>query len=265
MTSNKQFKPKKDDIHISLFNFVDIRKEKKASLHCNVFTFYKKGNQPEKPAAIASVTVSVRVRGSPSTPSTATPRISLVGIAVEDEAAAQRSMFLALFRLHGGVAIPCQLPSYRGEQVAPTKGTIVQSLEFGHLKRRCADVPVRGLERLIMVGFALIPLRAYDLLETVYLPPRDSGKMISDTQNLGNLTSGGEQEISNPWGSIENSKTLGDQPKLSKRVSDKFERGMEKTKVAASAGMKKVKEGTTVSVNWMKVKYNKHKLTNAKK
>ncbi|KAH0684435.1 hypothetical protein R3W88_010572 [Solanum pinnatisectum] len=71
--------------------------------------------------------------------------------------------------------------------------------------------------------------------------------------------------MSNPWGSIENSKTLGDQPKLSKRVSDKFERGMEKTKVAASAGMKKVKEGTTVSVNWMKVKYNKHKLTNAKK
>lgn len=34
-------------------------------------------NQPANPAAIASVTGSVRVRGSPSTPSTATPRISL--------------------------------------------------------------------------------------------------------------------------------------------------------------------------------------------
>ncbi|MCE3214611.1 hypothetical protein HAX54_052864, partial [Datura stramonium] len=51
--------------------------------------------------------------------------------------------------------------------------------------------------------------------------------------------------MSNPWGGSEDSKTLGDRPKLSKRVSDKFERGMEKTKVAASAGMRKVKEGTT--------------------
>ncbi|OIT05684.1 hypothetical protein A4A49_17534 [Nicotiana attenuata] len=66
--------------------------------------------------------------------------------------------------------------------------------------------------------------------------------------------------LNNPWSSEDPNRQLGERPKLSKRVSDKFERGMEKTKVAASAGMKKVKEGTTVSVNWMKVKYNKHKL-----
>ncbi|KAK4373213.1 hypothetical protein RND71_008597 [Anisodus tanguticus] len=76
--------------------------------------------------------------------------------------------------------------------------------------------------------------------------------------------------MSNPWGGngtngCTDPKTLGDKPKMSKKVSEKFERGMEKTKVAASAGMKKVKEGTTISVNWMKVKYNKHKLANAKK
>lgn len=71
--------------------------------------------------------------------------------------------------------------------------------------------------------------------------------------------------MGNPWGSVDNSKTLGDRAKLSKKLSDKFERGMEKTKVVASAGLKKVKEGTSVSVNWMKLKYNKRKLTNASK
>lgn len=56
-------------------------------------------------------------------------------------------------------------------------------------------------------------------------------------------------------------KRLGNKPKLSRRVSEKFEVGMEKTKIAASAGMRKVKEGASVSANWFKVKYNKNKLT----
>lgn len=45
--------------------------------HLEETFFFFASNQSEKPAAIASVTVSVRVRGSPSTPSIATPRISL--------------------------------------------------------------------------------------------------------------------------------------------------------------------------------------------
>ncbi|KAK4358188.1 hypothetical protein RND71_023798 [Anisodus tanguticus] len=56
-------------------------------------------------------------------------------------------------------------------------------------------------------------------------------------------------------------KRLGNKPKLSRRVNEKFEVGMEKTKIAASAGMKKVKEGASVSANWIKVKCNKNKLT----
>ncbi|MCD7462569.1 hypothetical protein HAX54_048819, partial [Datura stramonium] len=47
-------------------------------------------------------------------------------------------------------------------------------------------------------------------------------------------------------------KRFGDKPKLSRRVSEKFEVGMEKTKIAASAGMKKVKHGATASANWFK-------------
>lgn len=41
--------------------------------------FFFSNNQAPKAAAIASVTGSVRVTGSPSTPATATPRISLHG------------------------------------------------------------------------------------------------------------------------------------------------------------------------------------------
>lgn len=55
-------------------------------------------------------------------------------------------------------------------------------------------------------------------------------------------------------------KRLGGKPKLSRRVSEKFEVGMEKTKMAASAGMKKVKQSASVSANWIKVKCNKNKL-----
>lgn len=57
-------------------------------------------------------------------------------------------------------------------------------------------------------------------------------------------------------------KRLGGKPKLSRRVSEKFEVGMEKTKIAASAGMKKMKHGASVGVNWIKVKCNKNKLSN---
>ncbi|KAL8552717.1 hypothetical protein ACS0TY_001416 [Phlomoides rotata] len=63
----------------------------------------------------------------------------------------------------------------------------------------------------------------------------------------------------------------GPSPKLSSRVSDKFDRtkeaaaaGMEKTKEVASVGVektkvaaKKVKQGASTSVNWLKIKYSK--------
>ncbi|EYU22459.1 hypothetical protein MIMGU_mgv1a017102mg [Erythranthe guttata] len=63
-------------------------------------------------------------------------------------------------------------------------------------------------------------------------------------------------------------------PKLSKKMSEKFERtkevastGFEKTKVVTAAGFektkvaaKKVKDGASVGVNWIKLKYNKSKL-----
>ncbi|GAA0174669.1 hypothetical protein Leryth_002259 [Lithospermum erythrorhizon] len=48
----------------------------------------------------------------------------------------------------------------------------------------------------------------------------------------------------------------GPAPKLTKKMSQKFE----KTKVVASAGMKKMKEGTASTVGWIKVKMNKNKL-----
>ncbi|PIN20316.1 hypothetical protein CDL12_06996 [Handroanthus impetiginosus] len=55
----------------------------------------------------------------------------------------------------------------------------------------------------------------------------------------------------------------GPAPKLSTRVSQKFERtkeaasaGVEKTKVAAN----KVKKGASAGVNWLKLKCNKTKL-----
>ncbi|KAG9134474.1 hypothetical protein Leryth_019935 [Lithospermum erythrorhizon] len=49
-------------------------------------------------------------------------------------------------------------------------------------------------------------------------------------------------------------------PKLSK----KFIQKLEKTKVAASTGMKKVKEGASHGVNRIKVKMNKEKLISQK-
>ncbi|KAL1539382.1 hypothetical protein AAHA92_28008 [Salvia divinorum] len=63
-------------------------------------------------------------------------------------------------------------------------------------------------------------------------------------------------------------------PKLSKKFSERFEKtkevtatGYEKTKVVAAVGFektkvaaKKVKDGATVGVNWIKLKYNKSKL-----
>lgn len=66
--------------------------------------------------------------------------------------------------------------------------------------------------------------------------------------------------MENPWGSPRNKKAsrepkrLGDPPqKLSRKVSEKYER----TKEAASVGMKKMKDGASTSVNWIKLKCNK--------
>lgn len=67
-------------------------------------------------------------------------------------------------------------------------------------------------------------------------------------------------------------------PKLSKKVSEKFGRtkevasaGVEKTKVVAAVGFektkvaaKKVKEGASIGVNWIKLKYNNTKLFHKK-
>lgn len=77
----------------------------------------------------------------------------------------------------------------------------------------------------------------------------------------------------NTWGAS-NDAAGGGAPKLSKKLSEKFGRtkevtaaGVEKTKVVAAVGYektkvaaKKVKEGATVGVNWIKLKYNKSKL-----
>ncbi|KAI3443924.1 hypothetical protein Pfo_000589 [Paulownia fortunei] len=76
--------------------------------------------------------------------------------------------------------------------------------------------------------------------------------------------------MDNPWGSShpKPERLGGPSPKLSTRVSEKFERtkevasaGMEKTKEVASAGVektkvgvKKVKEGASTGVNWLKLK-----------
>lgn len=56
----------------------------------------------------------------------------------------------------------------------------------------------------------------------------------------------------------------GPSPKLSSRVSDKFDRTKEATKEAAAAGVektkeaaKKVKSGASNGVNWVKLKYSK--------
>ncbi|VFQ93138.1 unnamed protein product [Cuscuta campestris] len=74
----------------------------------------------------------------------------------------------------------------------------------------------------------------------------------------------------NPWGgaggyrkAAEERPTRlgGPSPKLSRKMSEKFERGVEKTKVAAN----KVKEGASIGINWLKVKYNKHKLITCRK
>lgn len=51
----------------------------------------------------------------------------------------------------------------------------------------------------------------------------------------------------NPWGKAESNKSA----KFSRKLSEKFE----KTKHAASAGMKKVKRGTKIGINWLKLKY----------
>ncbi|KAK2994374.1 hypothetical protein RJ640_029489 [Escallonia rubra] len=48
----------------------------------------------------------------------------------------------------------------------------------------------------------------------------------------------------------------GGSSKLSRKVSEKFER----TKVVAASGVKKVKDGASVGVNWVKLKYHTHKL-----
>ncbi|GAA0156222.1 hypothetical protein Leryth_023850 [Lithospermum erythrorhizon] len=66
--------------------------------------------------------------------------------------------------------------------------------------------------------------------------------------------------MENPWGRKKNmgsTKRLGDpSPKLTKKMSEKFG----KTKEVASSGMKKMKEGTSNGVSWIKVKMNKNKL-----
>ncbi|KAM7464587.1 hypothetical protein LguiA_032708 [Lonicera macranthoides] len=51
----------------------------------------------------------------------------------------------------------------------------------------------------------------------------------------------------NPWGKPETNKSA----KFSRKLSEKFE----KTKHAASAGMKKVKRGTKIGIYWLKLKY----------
>ncbi|CAI9092813.1 OLC1v1028150C1 [Oldenlandia corymbosa var. corymbosa] len=72
----------------------------------------------------------------------------------------------------------------------------------------------------------------------------------------------------NPWSVVDEKKAaktpsrqpkrLGDpSPKLSRKVSEKFER----TKEVASAGMKKVKDGASTGIHWMKLKYNQTKLS----
>ncbi|CDP00224.1 unnamed protein product [Coffea canephora] len=74
----------------------------------------------------------------------------------------------------------------------------------------------------------------------------------------------------NPWSAANQNKAPksprqpkrlgGPSPKLSRKVSEKFER----TKEVASAGMKKVKEGASTSVHWIKLKYNQTKLAQKK-
>lgn len=69
----------------------------------------------------------------------------------------------------------------------------------------------------------------------------------------------------NPWGNPELSNKApektptrlggGSSGKMSRKMSEKFE----KTKVVASQGMKKVKNGANVGVNWIKLKYHTHK------
>ncbi|KAK6116489.1 hypothetical protein DH2020_049782 [Rehmannia glutinosa] len=53
-----------------------------------------------------------------------------------------------------------------------------------------------------------------------------------------------------------NSDNSSSNPKLSKIVSQKFERSKE----VAAVAVKKVKDGALVSVNWIKLKHNKSKL-----
>ncbi|GFP86893.1 hypothetical protein PHJA_000833100 [Phtheirospermum japonicum] len=73
--------------------------------------------------------------------------------------------------------------------------------------------------------------------------------------------------IDKPWGAshttTKTERLGGPSPKLSARVSEKLERskevasaGVEKTKV----GVRKVKEGASTGVNWLKIKCNTHKL-----
>ncbi|KZV36079.1 hypothetical protein F511_23276 [Dorcoceras hygrometricum] len=82
----------------------------------------------------------------------------------------------------------------------------------------------------------------------------------------------------NPWGGsnapANPSRLGGSNPKLSQKFSENFGRtkevtatGVRKTKAVASVGLEKtkvvaskVKEGASVGVNWIKVKYNKSKL-----
>ncbi|KZV36334.1 hypothetical protein F511_25134 [Dorcoceras hygrometricum] len=59
----------------------------------------------------------------------------------------------------------------------------------------------------------------------------------------------------------------GPSPKLSKRLSEKFERtkevasaGMEKSVEKTKVAAKKVKEGATTGVHWIKLKYSKSSL-----
>ncbi|OAY67017.1 hypothetical protein ACMD2_04995 [Ananas comosus] len=47
------------------------------------------------------------------------------------------------------------------------------------------------------------------------------------------------------------------QMKMKNTVSSGVKSGAEKTKVVAAAGMKKVKEGTTLGLQWIKDKYQK--------
>ncbi|KAL9664771.1 hypothetical protein QQ045_020178 [Rhodiola kirilowii] len=50
---------------------------------------------------------------------------------------------------------------------------------------------------------------------------------------------------------------VGGKPSLTSRYSQKFARSFDKTKTAASGGMRKMKEGASSGMDWIKVKCHK--------